>query len=99
MEVDLRCARLVCREWVQMAGSAVTVLRPLAFHPAALPELFPSLSQLDLSMVAKDVTPAGLASLSPLALLRALVIKKWRCAAAEPAGTMRLVELWDCPAP
>ena len=82
MDMDLRRARLVCREWLQSAGGAVTALRPLAFHPAAMPELFPSLARLDLSRVAKDVTPAGLAPLTALTQLRTLAIKKWRCAAA-----------------
>ena len=49
------------------------------FRPAAIAELFPSLEELDLTDVARQIKPASLGALRALAGLRCLVINKWRC--------------------
>ena len=49
------------------------------FRPAALAELFPCLEELDLTDVARHITPASLAVLRGLSGLRCLAINKWRC--------------------
>ena len=75
---DLRHARLVSREWVRAAGLTVPSLRPRAFRPAALVELFPCLRELDLSEAVRDATPSGLAALGALSQLSRLTISRWR---------------------
>lgn len=71
---DVRCSRLVCRDWREVVSACVKELRPRALLPGALFRTFPALQQIDLRFC-RRLLDEDLIGMHHMAMLRVLSLE------------------------